>query len=117
MVCGCALENQRSSIKESAMKTSPKEMERKALLLDSYGLVRKRTEAICYPLETEDFVVQTIADVSLSKCLLGHTTLFFETVVLVPILDDYNVFDPSFNYVYNSYYDTLGARVIRTGRA
>ena len=85
-------------------------------LLDSYRLVRKHTESICSPLQTEDYVVQPIGDVSPPKWHLGHTTWFFETFILVPNMDGYRVFDPHFDYVFNSYYETVGARVIRTDR-
>ena len=85
-------------------------------LLDSYRLVRKHTESICAPLQTEDYVVQPIGDVSPPKWHLGHTTWFFETFLLVPNMDGYRVFDPHFDYVFNSYYEAVGARVIRTDR-
>src|SRR5690606_14350728 len=85
-------------------------------LLEHYGLVRQRTEDICSPLETEDYVVQPMADVSPPNWHLGHSTWFFETFVLLPHLKDYTVFDPNFNYVFNSYYETVGSRVSRTDR-
>lgn len=83
---------------------------------EQYRSVRKRTEQICSPLHTEDYVVQPIADVSPPKWHLGHTTWFFETLILKPFLKDYTEFDANFNYVFNSYYESLGARVIRTQR-
>lgn len=98
------------------MKTLPKEKEREERILESYGRARKQTETICSPLETEDYVVQPIGDVSPPKWHLGHTTWFFETFMLVPNLAGYKVFDPNFNYVFNSYYESVGARVIRTDR-
>jgi ergothioneine biosynthesis protein EgtB len=61
-------------------------------------------------------VVQPIVDVSPPKWHLGHTTWFFETFLLQPFFSDYAVFDPDYNYVFNSYYETIGARVIRTDR-
>lgn len=85
-------------------------------LTAQYRKVRKLTENICSPLHTEDYVVQPIADVSPPKWHLGHTTWFFETLVLKPYLPGYAEFDANFNYVFNSYYESLGARVIRTQR-
>ncbi|MGF7230161.1 ergothioneine biosynthesis protein EgtB [Arachidicoccus sp.] len=79
-------------------------------------MVRKRTEEICSTLEIEDYVVQPLADVSPPKWHLGHTTWFFETFVLSPNLPDYILFNDSFPYVFNSYYESFGARVIRTNR-
>lgn len=85
-------------------------------LLTKYTAVRKYTEEICSPLKTEDYVVQPIPDVSPPKWHIGHTTWFFETFVLKPHLKKYEEFDPHYNYVFNSYYETVGARVIRTDR-
>ena len=86
------------------------------MLFARYLAVRKRTEWICAPLKTEDYVVQPVDFVSPPKWHLGHTTWFFETFVLKPYLTDYKEFDPNYNFVFNSYYETLGARVIRTDR-
>lgn len=83
---------------------------------DRYKSVRQRTEDICKPLQTEDYVVQPIADVSPPKWHIGHTTWFFETFILKPHAKGYKEFNPDYNYVFNSYYETVGARVIRTDR-
>lgn len=85
-------------------------------ILERYIDVRKRTEDICEPLETEDYVVQPVADVSPPKWHIGHTTWFFETFILKNHYKGYKEFDPDYNYVFNSYYETIGARVIRTDR-
>lgn len=85
-------------------------------LSEKYQSIRKYSEDICKPLQTEDYVVQPIVDVSPPKWHLGHTTWFFETMVLQPFLKNYSVFDNNYNYVFNSYYETAGARVIRTDR-
>ncbi|WP_018613749.1 ergothioneine biosynthesis protein EgtB [Segetibacter koreensis] len=88
----------------------------KMTVLDRYIAVRKRTEDICEPLETEDYVVQPVADVSPPKWHIGHTTWFFETFILKNFYNGYQEFNPDYNYVFNSYYETVGARVIRTDR-
>ena len=85
-------------------------------LSDRYKEVRQRSEHICSSLQVEDYVVQPIADVSPPKWHLGHTTWFFETFILKPYFMGYQEFDPDYNYVFNSYYETVGARVIRTDR-
>ncbi len=85
-------------------------------LLERYKEVRKRTENICAPLQTEDYVVQPVADVSPPKWHIGHTTWFFETFLLKEHLKGYKEYNPDYNYVFNSYYETVGARVIRTDR-
>jgi ergothioneine biosynthesis protein EgtB len=83
---------------------------------DAYKNVRQHTQAICGPLKTEDYVVQPVVDVSPPKWHLGHTTWFFETFLLKPFAKGYRIFNADFNFVFNSYYETVGARVIRTNR-
>ncbi|MEX0290697.1 MAG: ergothioneine biosynthesis protein EgtB [Flavobacteriaceae bacterium] len=85
-------------------------------LLDFFLETRKHTEEICSPLETEDYVVQPIVDVSPPKWHLGHTTWFFEEFILKSFVKEYRVFDPDFSFVFNSYYETVGKRVIRSDR-
>jgi ergothioneine biosynthesis protein EgtB len=85
-------------------------------LAERYKAVRQYTEDICKPLHTEDYVVQPIVDVSPPKWHIGHVTWFFETFVLKPNIKDYEEFDEQYSYVFNSYYETAGTRVIRTDR-
>ncbi|GAB3784709.1 ergothioneine biosynthesis protein EgtB [Spirosoma horti] len=85
-------------------------------LTEQYYRVRLHSEAICRGLETEDYVVQPVADVSPPKWHLGHTTWFWETFVLKPNVPDYRIFHDDFSYVFNSYYETVGKRVLRTDR-
>lgn len=85
-------------------------------ILQDYIEVRKHSEAICSALHTEDYVVQPVEFVSPPKWHLGHTTWFFETMVLLPFSSGYKVFDTNYNFVFNSYYESIGARVIRTDR-
>lgn len=86
------------------------------MLLQQYKEVRQHSVMICSGLQTEDYVVQPVVDVSPPKWHLGHTTWFFETFILKPFAMGYQEFDPDYNYVFNSYYETIGARVIRTDR-
>src|SRR5690606_17551793 len=85
-------------------------------IVDQFIAIRKRTEDICRPLQKEDYVVQPIADVSPPKWHLAHTTWFFETFFISEILPEYQKFDSDFNYLFNSYYETVGKRVLRTDR-
>jgi len=85
-------------------------------LIERYQQVRARSEAICRGLQAEDFVVQPVVDVSPPKWHLGHMTWFWETFALLPNMPDYAVFNQDYNYVFNSYYETVGARVVRTDR-
>jgi ergothioneine biosynthesis protein EgtB len=85
-------------------------------LLDKYRAVRAASEAICRPLQKEDYVVQPIVDVSPPKWHLGHITWFWEAFILIPHQPGYRPCNPDYNYVFNSYYETIGARVVRTDR-
>lgn len=77
---------------------------------------RRHTENICKPLEIEDYVVQPIVDVSPPKWHLGHTTWFFEEFILKPHKPGYRLFHEDFAFVFNSYYENVGKRVIRNDR-
>lgn len=85
-------------------------------LFQRYQKVRKQTETICQPLCPEDFVVQPVEDVSPPKWHLAHTTWFFETFILVPHHPTYKLFHPSYSFLFNSYYESVGERVIRATR-
>lgn len=88
----------------------------RAGLLKKYIEIRELTEAICLPLETEDYVIQPIVDVSPPKWHLGHTTWFFETLLLQRYSRNYRPHHSLFSFLFNSYYESLGARVERTRR-
>src|SRR5882724_643516 len=77
-------------------------------LSEQFRAVRKASEDICQPLQTEDYVVQPIADVSPPKWHLGHITWFWEAFVLEKYLDGYKLYDPEYHFVFNSYYESLG---------
>ncbi len=85
-------------------------------LLDFFIETRIYTETLCKPLAIEDYVVQPIIDVSPPKWHLGHTTWFFEEFILKPHVENYKIFDEDFSFVFNSYYETLGKRVVRADR-
>ncbi len=77
---------------------------------------RKRTCAIVQPLTCEDMVVQSMEEASPIKWHLGHTTWFFEQFVLLDYLPGYKRFDKSFDYLFNSYYNTIGPQHCRPKR-
>jgi ergothioneine biosynthesis protein EgtB len=85
-------------------------------LLDLFTKTRKHTEKICLPLKTEDYVVQPIVEVSPPKWHLGHTTWFFEEFVLSKHFKEYKRFNEDFAFVFNSYYESVGKKVMRTDR-
>lgn len=85
-------------------------------LTKKYHEVRLHSQIICEPLEVEDYVVQPVVDISPPKWHLGHATWFFETFILKSYSKGYEVFNPQYDFVFNSYYESLGARVVRTDR-
>ena len=85
-------------------------------LLDFFLETRQHSEDLCQPLEIEDYVVQPVVDVSPPKWHLGHTTWFFEEFILKPHASDYTIFDEDFAFVFNSYYESVGKRVVRANR-
>ena len=85
-------------------------------LIESFIETRVHTENLCKPLQVEDYVVQPIADVSPPKWHLGHTTWFFEEFILKHHKKGYTLFSEDFAFVFNSYYESVGKRVVRTDR-
>lgn len=77
---------------------------------------RQRSLARAAPLSAEDMTVQACDDASPAKWHLAHVTWFFETFVLLENLPGYCVYDPAFNYCFNSYYESQGARQPRSMR-
>ncbi len=83
-------------------------MDAKQQFIQAYQQVRNQTELLCQPLMTEDYVIQSMADVSPPKWHLAHTTWFFETFILMLQQQDYQLFHPSFHHLFNSYYQAFG---------
>ncbi len=73
-----------------------------------YAEVRARTVALCAPLETDDYQVQSVIDASPPKWHLAHVTWFFETFLLKPFLPGYRPLDARYEQIFNSYYNTVG---------
>lgn len=73
-----------------------------------YTRVRSATINFCNTLQTEDFVVQSMPDVSPTKWHLAHMTWFFERFILQSKVKEYRNFNDQFHYLFNSYYYTAG---------
>ena len=83
-------------------------VENREQVLLQYLEIRERSIAICAPLKTEDYVIQTMPDVSPPKWHLAHTSWFFETFLLGRFDPHYKPFHPLFDELFNSYYVTHG---------
>ena len=84
-------------------------------LAERYQTIRSFTDQIVEPLSPEDCMVQSMEDVSPARWHLAHTSWFFETFLL-PQKPGYQVFDPQFNYLFNSYYNQVGDQFPRPQR-
>jgi ergothioneine biosynthesis protein EgtB len=84
-------------------------------LSDRYFATRGLSVELCRPLRAEDYRVQSMPDVSPPWWNLGHTTWFFAKNVLEPFGRSRDE-DSRFDYVLNSYYESLGPRLARTRR-
>ncbi len=84
--------------------------------VERFREVRAATVGLLEPLTVEDHVVQSMADASPVKWHLAHVSWFFETFVLKPHLAGYRVLHPQFEYLFNSYYNTIGEQFPRPQR-
>ncbi len=87
-----------------------------AKLAARFRATRAFTEKLCEPLETEDYVVQSMPDVSPTRWHLAHMTWFFETFVLRPFAANYKPEHDEFEFLFNSYYNAVGKPFPRTKR-
>ncbi len=81
-----------------------------------YRTVRSQTCALMAGLSDADSTAQSMPDASPAKWHLAHTTWFFETMVLAVHDPHYQAFDARYAFLFNSYYETIGARHARPKR-
>ena len=87
-----------------------------AALVEQFQEVRRTTERLCEPLATEDYVVQAMPDVSPAKWHLAHVSWFFETFLLKRRLAGYQPLKPEYEFLFNSYYSSVGPQFSRAHR-
>ena len=85
-------------------------------MIRRYQEVRAFSEKLCEPLESEDYVIQSMPDASPAKWHLAHTSWFFETFVLNPALTGYRESGGQNGYLFNSYYNAVGPMHCRARR-
>ncbi|MCG6630474.1 ergothioneine biosynthesis protein EgtB, partial [Acinetobacter baumannii] len=89
--------------------------QRQLTLLERYAQTRALSDRLAAPLSAEDAMVQSMPDASPSKWHLAHTTWFFERFVLQTD-PAYRVFDPAWDFLFNSYYQSVGPMHARACR-
>lgn len=81
-----------------------------------YAQTRNRTTSLVAHLAAEDQAIQSMPDASPAKWHLAHTSWFFETFILAQHAEGYAFYDPSYGYLFNSYYEAEGPRHPRPQR-
>ena len=85
-------------------------------LSERFRAARQFTEHLCQPLAIEDYVVQAMPDASPMRWHLAHATWFFETFVLSRWQSAYRPFSRDYQYLFNSYYNSVGEQFPRSQR-
>ena len=84
--------------------------------IDDYRRVRAATLRLVDGLDDADLTPQSAEFASPGKWHLAHTTWFFEQFVLAALGTGYRRFDERFGFLFNSYYNAVGARHERPRR-
>ena len=98
------------------MESREKRIGIKMSIRKKYKDIREATIQFCSHLEIEDFSIQVVPFASPAKWHLAHTTWFFETFILKNYSEDYVEFDSNFNFLFNSYYNNVGDRILQNNR-
>ena len=87
-----------------------------ANLAARFFATRALSEALVAPLSESDATIQSMEDASPAKWHLAHTTWFWETFLLRDQLPGYRLYDESWPFLFNSYYEAEGERIARRRR-
>ena len=85
-------------------------------LITDFLNTRLHTADLCGPLQLEDYIPQPTDFASPPKWHLAHSTWFFEEMILKKFDPNYQIFNPDFSFLFNSYYQTIGKRAVRNQR-
>ena len=85
-------------------------------IAERFATTRALSFALVAPLSEADATLQSMADASPAKWHLAHTAWFFETFLLRDKLPGYRLFDEQWPFLFNSYYEAEGDRILRPKR-
>ncbi len=97
------------------IERAPQKLSRENLI-QRFKSVRNFSHSLCKTLVTEDYVIQSMPDVSPTKWHLAHTSWFFEAFILSKAEKNYKSLHPQYNFLFNSYYIQVGERHTRAYR-
>jgi len=85
-------------------------------LEERFAATRGLMEALLEPLSEADATIQSMEDASPAKWHAAHTTWFWETFLLRDHVPDYQLYDEQWPFLFNSYYEAEGERIMRGKR-
>ncbi len=87
-----------------------------ASLAERFAATRRLTESLLEPLSEADATIQSMEDASPAKWHAAHTTWFWETFLLRDHAPGYRLHDERWPFLFNSYYEAEGERILRRNR-
>lgn len=105
-----------SRLKNQSVSEAPSTRLGRTQLLEQFQQVRRFSEQLCATLEPEDYVIQTMPEMSPTKWHLAHTSWFFETFLARPYLAGYRPLHEQYAFLFNSYYNAVGKMHARPQR-
>ena len=88
----------------------------RSTMSELYESIRAFSLALCEPLQIEDYIPQSMAEASPTRWHIAHTTWFFEQFILFNFISNYELVNPNYNFLFNSYYNAVGERAARHQR-
>lgn len=85
-------------------------------LSDRFAATRALMEGLLQPLSEADATIQSMEDASPAKWHAAHTNWFWETFLLRDHRPRYRLYDEEWPFLFNSYYEAEGARMLRRQR-
>ena len=81
-----------------------------------FAATRRLLESLLEPLSEADATIQSMDDASPAKWHAAHTNWFWETFLLRDHGAGYQLFNERWPYLFNSYYEAEGDRILRSKR-